>query len=326
MRQALRSGEPGDRVRYYPGRARHSHGSPRAVNFSTDVQIAGTRVPTPRSLEPASARTGSLQGVKVEVSDDTALLTNAAEEISTFMSISVERRDHGERRVRAENRLRGMTPEEVNVYFEQAKLAKDPQELVQRARHLLRQEGAHAGEAILEDGRISDPTEHYLLLQLARSTALAEGAPARTRDRLDSALADLEARHGGTIRASLASIDHAAKHGQTAQEISHFQKATLTVLDQPTLHMALRQVLDLAGRQGARFESAMDNLRGALGACMAAAETERERILLQTLVNDLYQLKSLKTLLEACKDLLRSFRYWRPRDKQAREQDDVPNE
>jgi len=296
------------------------------MSLPIDVQFAGMRAPPPRSPELGSLRTGSLQGITVAVSDDTSLLTNAAEEISSFMSSTVERREHSQRRVRAENRLRGMTPEEVNVYFERTKLAKDPQEPVQRARHLLRQEAAHASQPAREDGSTSDPTEHYLLLQLASSTARSEGASARVRDRLDAALAELEARHGGAIRATLATIDHAASYGRTAQEIGQFQKATLALLDQPSLHLAVRQVLELAGGQGARFESAMQNLMGALGACLAAAETARERALLQTLVTDLYHLKSMKTLLEDCKHLLRSFRHWQPRERPGREHEDAPTE
>lgn len=291
------------------------------MSLPIDVQYAGLRTQAPLSLESTSARTGSMQGISVALSDDPSLLTDAAEEISTFISNSLEKREYGQRRVRAEIRLLGMTPEEVNVYFEKSKLAKDSQELTQRVRHLLRQEGAYAGQGTLGDGSSLDPTEHFLLLQLARDTARSEGASGRVLERLDAALADLEARHGSAIRAALATIDHAANYGSTAQEIKQFQKSTQVLLDQPSLHLAVKQVLELAGRHGAQFESAMHNMMGALGACVAAAETARQRALLETLVRDLYHLKSMKTLLEDCKRLLRRFRHWLPREQPDKDQE-----
>ena len=66
---------------------------------------------------------------------------------------------------------------------------------------------------------------------------------------------------------------------------------------------ALQQVLQLAGQTGERLDSAMSNLMKALGACLGSGLSSQER-LLETVVSDLFHLKSMNTVLAACRDLV----------------------
>jgi len=143
---------------------------------------------------------------------------------------------------------------------------------------------------------------------MAREIGQAEGAPAGLMQRIDDALGDLEVWNGKTIRADLATIDQAGAYGRDAQEVRNFQGSVHVVLGKPTLAQALQETLKLAGQGGARIEAAVDNLMGAMGALLSATRSAAEKVLLESLMTDLYHLKALKTLLADSRKLLKSLK------------------
>lgn len=279
---------------------------------SIDAALAIQRLHSQAAGDQAHTRTGSLQGHPVAPKEGVALLADAAEEISSFMSARVGQQAHGQRRVRPEPRLRAMTLEQISAYLEKVRKPHSPEDLLRITRRLLQNEGRDALALARATPGFQGPTEHYLLLQSARHTAQAEGASARTLARLDEALSELASNTSDTIEAMLATVDQAASHGPSAQDVTRFQASLETLLDKPSLHLALQEVLTLAGQDGARLEGALGNLMNALGACLATRRAISEKALLQTLITDLYHLKSIRTLLDDCKALLRKSRHWRP--------------
>lgn len=290
-----------------------------------DANPAGSFAANFSAGQQSAAQSGRMGGTTVTVRDQISDLTNAAEELSLHMSEKVESKTHGERHVKAAERPQVMDIGKINEYLDKAKNGNADQ-LEQAARNLLKNAQQNPGQLGRGGGGSQSPTEQYLMLQLAKQLGPSTGASPGVMDRIEDALGDLEALHGREIRTNLSTIDQASAYGQNGAEVKQFQGSVQVVLGKPTISQALQEVLQLAGRSGARFESALTNLMGALGACLAAARSATEKVLLETLMSDLYHLKSIKTMLEECKGLIKSLKRQRskPAGKAAkRAQDDT---
>lgn len=274
--------------------------------------------------QQSSTQAGLLGGAQVTVKDAASVLGDAAEEISLHMADSVESKTLGERKVKPGDRPRNLTIDQINAYLEKAKKLDDPEEMVRLAKQMLQRGGQQAGQLARNHPNFRSPTDQYMLLQFARQTGLASGASTEAIAQIEEAIADLEAWFGDTIRTNLTTIDQAARYGSTAQEVEHFQGSMQMVLGKPTLTQALHEVLELAGRAGGKLESALSNLMEALGACLAGAGSAAEKALLESLMTDLYHLKSLKTLLEECKTLARNLK--RKQDEEGDQQGRQPRQ
>lgn len=247
-------------------------------------------------------------GTGAVVKSGASLLLDAAEEVGLHLSEKIERREHGRLRLAAGRSTRRLTLEQINEYFEKSRQPQDAQARALEAKALLRlaeRPGMLAGHY---DSSARAPTEHYLLLQQAIQLAVAEGAVPAVIERLEQRLADLEALEGYPVQASLATIDHAAAFGDTAQAVASFQASVHTVLGKPTLVQAFREVIALADRDGSRLDKAIHHLVEALGTCLYSLGSVRERVLLETLVTDLYHLKCLNTLFAEARSLVRTVR------------------
>ncbi len=266
--------------------------------------------------DPRSSLTAATsQGQRVSTGDNPArvkegasLLADAAEEIGLHLSERIERREHGERQVAAGRSSRRLSIEEITAYLEKSRQDPDPRSRSMRIRDML-QRAEKLGEPLAFTHTPGEtPTQRYLLVQEALQTALAEDAPAAVIERLEQVLADMEVATGLYVQADLATIDHAAEFADTAQGIASFQGALHSVLGKPTLVAAFKEAIDLSDKDGNRLDQAIQHLMDALGTCLYALGSTREKALLQALVTDLYHMKCLNTLFEQAQSVVRDIR------------------
>jgi len=266
---------------------------------------------------------GQFAGLNLEVRAPTvSVLGNAAEEIALLFSEKAEHKRHEDRIVKGTTRPSDLTIEAINAYLDKAHKQSKTQELTDAARRLLAAGAEGLRQALRELQSFESPTDRYLLLRFTRLLASQEGASPEMRQSLDQAIADLETLYGDTIQAHLLTIDQAASYARSPQEVGAFQGSLMAVMDAPTLAKALQEVLGLAGNTGQRLDQAMETLMKALGTCLTGGVVQQPA-LLQAVLADLFQLKSLNTLLEACRRML-GLMQSTERDKQrARERGDA---
>lgn len=265
--------------------------------------------------ESLRSQTGMLQGERVQVlPPGGSVLGDAAEEVAMLFAEKAESRRHEDRVIKAAGRPSLATLEQINAYLDQAHKQSDPEALKRMSNLLLAAGGENLYKLARSDSRFQQPTEQFLLFQFARQQAVAQSLGPEVLQRLDEAIGDLDTLFGDQIQAHLLTIEPAATYAQTPQEVGHFQGALQSVLGAPTMAKALQEVLQLAGQSGQRLDIALDQLMKALGACLGSGLSSQER-LLETVVSDLFHLKSMKTALESCKTLVRSL----PRQRRSRE-------
>jgi type III secretion protein W len=256
----------------------------------------------------ATLRAG-LGGVPVRVKDGASLLVDAAEEVGLHLSERIERHTHDQRRVTAGRSSRRLKIEEITDYLERSRRVPDPKLHELQIQALLEQAQRPGDTLDIGTAWPETPTERYLLLQLTLQKAQADKAPAAVVERLERALADVEAAADLQVRADLATIEQAARFdGASAQGIARFQASLHTVLGKPTLVQAFKEALALADKDGSRLDRAIHHLMDALGTCLYALGSTREKVLLQALVTDLYHLKCLNTLFEDAQSVVRDVR------------------
>lgn len=263
---------------------------------------------SPGSDQQAGIENGILNDAPVAVKDGVSLLTDAAEEIGLHLSERIERREHDQRRVapgRSDHRLKIA---QINEYLDKARQPPDAQVRYLQVRNLLERAQRPGDSLGRESASSRTPTEHYLLLQEALQKALVEKAPTAVIERLEQAMADIEAASGTQVLADLSTIDQAASFGSTAQEIARFQGAVHTLLDKPTLVQAFKEAITLAEKDGRQLDRAIQHLMDAVGTCLYALGSTQEKVLLQTLVSDLFHLKCLNTLFVRAKSVVRQVR------------------
>jgi type III secretion protein W len=254
------------------------------------------------------------EGVPVGVKDSASLLIDAAEEVGLHLSEKIERHTHDQRRVAAGRSSRRLKIDEITAYLEKSRRSPDPKLQALQIQALLEQ-AQHPGDRLdIGTAWPETPTERYLLLQLALQKAGADKVPAAAIERLEQAVADLEAAADLRVQADLATIDQAASFGNTAQGIARFQACVHTVLGKATLGQVFKEALSLADQDGSRLDRAIDHLVDALGTCLYALGNTREKVLLQALVTDLYHLKCLNTLFEEAQSVVRNIRRMRQQD------------
>ena len=265
--------------------------------------------------ESLRSQTGMLQGGRVQVlPPGSSVLGAAAEEVAMLFAEKAESRRHEDRVIKAAGRPSLASIEQINTYLDQAHKQSDPEALNRMASLLLQAGAENLYTLARSDARFQRPTEQFLLFHFARQQAAAQGLGPEVLQRLDAAIGDLDTLFGDHIQANLLTIDAAASYSETPQQVGQFQGALQSVLGAPTMAKALQEVLQLAGQSGQRLDIALDQLMKALGACLGTGLAGQER-LLETVVSDLFHLKSMKTALESCKTLVRSL----PRQRKSRE-------
>ena len=254
---------------------------------------------------------GGREAVPVVVKDSASLLIDAAEEVGLHLSEKIERHTHDQRRVTAGRASRRLKIDEITEYLDKSRRSTDPKLQALQIQALLEQAQRPGDRLDIGNAWPETPTERYLLLQLALQKADADKVPASVIERLEQAVADLQATADLQVQADLATIDQAARFGDTAQGIASFQACVHTVLGKPTLVQAFKEALALAEADGSRLDRAIDHLVDALGTCLYALGTTREKVLLRALVTDLYHLKCLNTLFEETQSVVCNIRRMR---------------
>lgn len=255
---------------------------------------------TPSGMQ---AQTGTFRGEQVTVKDAASALADAAEEISLHHSEKVESKKHEERRIEGETPVRVMLVEQINAYLEAAKTFSDPQKLADLAK---RMQSGQDNPRELARQQSRDPSHQYVLLQHALADGQAKGAPAPALERLQDAIADLEMEAGPQIRAGLNTIGIASSLGGSAEEIAAFQSNYRdVVLGDNSLAQTLKLVLErMTGKGSEDFSRDLGNLIKALGADLSAARPSTDSNRLQAMVQDLYQLEVIVTVMDGCKELV----------------------
>lgn len=248
-------------------------------------------------------RTGSLSGEQVMLrpKDAVSVLEDAREEISMHHSEKVEAKEFSEREIGGTLPSRRMRIEQLEAYREATRRFEDQAELAALVR--LMQAGTRPGD--VARGASDLAADQFVLLQFALHDARRRGMSADVLERLDETIADLEADAGAEIRAGLNTVQVAASFSPTAQGVRAFQKAyTDIVLGQESLSKTLDIVLQrLSGPDGEEFDSGLRSLLNALGADLKASAPSADTVRLQALVQDVYQLEVVGSLLEECRRL-----------------------
>ena len=242
---------------------------------------------------------GQFQGEQVTVRNELSSLSDAAEELTFHFAGKRDRKASGERAVEAEPALQLLRTEEIAAYLRAAHAFQKPGDMVALVKRFM-----DAGQSPRQVARQAsdDPTQQFLLLQLALHEAERGGASAERREALREALAELELASGPAIRAGLNSIDAASGFGHDAASVSGFQNTYRdVVLGAATLADTLRLALARFAEQD--FERGLAGLLKALGADLAAARPSTEPARLQALVQDVYQLEVFNTLLHEARQL-----------------------
>jgi len=297
----------------------HCSLTPRDVYAPSDTpwHALGSARTSAGEAQWAALRAG-LSGVPARVKDGASLLVDAAEEVGLHLSERIERHTHDQRRVTTGRSSRRLKIEEITDYLERSRRVPDPKLRELQIQALLAQAQRPGDTLDIGTAWPDTPTERYLLLQLTLQKAQTDQASAAVVERLEQALADVEAAADLQVRADLATIDQAASFdGTSPQGIARFQTSLHTVLGKPTLVQAFKEALALADKDGSRLDRAIHHLMDALGTCLYALGSTREKVLLQALVTDLYHLKCLNTLFEDAQSVMRDVRRMLLQDPQA---------
>ena len=146
----------------------------------------------------------------------------------------------------------------------------------------------------------SDPCKQYLLLTAAIHSAQAEGKSAVVEG-LKDALAGLERKSGAAIKAGFNIVGATQEFAQDSASADAFravyQKA---VLGEHKLGDLFKHVMERFGED--HFERGAALLTKALAEDLAAATPSREPAKLNEILQDLYQLQTIKTVLLRCQN------------------------
>ena len=255
--------------------------------------------------QPRPGESGRFRGeqLQVLVAPETGLSSDAAEEISLHLAESAEDEAFDRDSIEARNPLQLMGLEQVLAYLQAAQQGADADKLKALAERLLSASG-HPG--VMARQGLPDPTQQFLALQYALHQGQRDGAPAERLQALRDALADLEDDHGPQIRARLNTVAVLGPAAADPQAVGTLQQTYEDlVLGAPTLARTLELALARFGNQG--YASGLKTLVAALGADLAAARPSTSMVRLQALLQDLYQLEVVQTVLDGAEDLARAL-------------------
>lgn len=260
------------------------------------LQGLGTGGSDSQQVQQGRFRGEQIQWVK---GNDSGPNTDNAEEISMHFAEKAEDEALQDDKLEVRGDQAVMKAEEVMQYLQQAHQGDQAARLQSNAEKLLKGSG-HPGAMARQQG--GNPLEQFLTLQYALQEGEREGAPSDKLNQLRDALADLEEDHGGDIRARLNTVGVASTQGDTASEVARFQDTyTELVLGAPTLSQTLDLALSRLGAQN--LQQGLKALVAALGADLSAARPSTSEVKLQTLVQDLYQLEVVQTVLDGAHEL-----------------------
>lgn len=220
---------------------------------------------------------------------------NAMEELCRDAAIRLRERDKKEE-VKEQPDLEIVAHENADGYLDMTGQHHQAEELMRRMRRTPERAG------LLAQQQHDDPALGYLALQRAYVSALDDGESADTVALLEDALAECEARQGPALRAALNTVAVATEQAPTAAQLKSFQATYRDiVLGTPSVGETLTAVLREFGE--ARFGEGLQQMIRALGQDLNAARPSTSPVRLSQLVQDLYHLQVVGTVLEDCGNL-----------------------
>lgn len=248
----------------------------------------------------ASLTKGSLNGQEIHVADEMEMLSESAEEISLFISSKAESKNSADRMKQVMRSLERMGHEEVKEYNAVAELFENAEEEAMFA-HLILKQHADPGRAARQ--RFGRATDQFVALQYALNKGEEEGADGEVLSAIREALDDLDMEHGPRIRADLNTLGAASEGQSSKEELQAFQDSYQDiVMGEPTLAGTLKLALERYGKTD--FQGGLERLIKAIGQDLAALQCSCDPARLQNLVQDLYHLRVVSTVLDAAKALL----------------------
>lgn len=247
------------------------------------------------SAHDGAEDTGQYRGERATPMAPGGLSLDSMEEVSLHFAEKVEHQEFDEQAIEPGTPLQAMSAEQVKAYLDAAHQGAETDKLVALAKRMLAA-GAHPG--VLARQGFPDPTRQFLAMQYALQQGEREDADPAALQRLREALDDLDEDAGTEIRAHLNTVAVAATQGPNAMHVARFQSTYADlVLGAPTLAQTLRLALERFGSGG--FASGLDRLVAALGQDIAAARPSTSPERLQALLQDLYQLHVVSTVLDS---------------------------
>jgi type III secretion protein W len=242
-----------------------------------------------------SGLTGTLAGEQVflNTNNPISMLENSREEISLHMADRVE-----DLKELKEWKFEGGEPtslldiKRITEYLDSV----DPNQHLRNEAKRRLQNGSPLGSILELKNR--PPADRAAIYQFAM-----RGADERVREELADELEELELRSGPEIRAAFNTTTAARAFAPTPESFHHFQKTYADiVLGKPKLSETLKMLLEehMAGAEGERFESGLQAMLSALGAELKATRPSTDVTRLHALVQDIYQLEAMVTVLEEC--------------------------
>ncbi len=254
-----------------------------------------------------SPQNGIWRGTSVQVSATPEdLLTDAAEEITMSHSEHMESHKLEEREIEEEPPIELPGIEEILTYLESSG-HEDQQEKLKQFVEALKRNAEHGSDTSpREESRreFGNETDQFLALSYAAQSLEQEGGHDTLLEQVREALQELHEDAGSRIRADLNTIHAAAEFGEgNADRIAALQAAYHdAVLDGQGLAAMLKGALERFGTQD--YRAAVRSLIRALGDDMAAirgASVQPTR--LNAVLQDLYQMEVLATMLDGCQTL-----------------------
>lgn len=254
-----------------------------------------------------SSQDGVWRGANVQVTatpDD--LLTDAAEEITFGHSEHVESHKLEEREIEEEPPLELPRLDEILTYLESSGKDDQQEKLKQFLEALKRNAQQNNGTSPREESRrqFGNETEQFLALSYAAQSLQQEGGNDALLAQVRESLQELHEDAGSRIRANLNTIQTAAQFGAgDADRIAAFQAAYHdAVLGGQNLGEMLKGALERFGTDD--YRAAVKSLIRALGDDLASLRgTSVQPTRLNAVLQDLYQMEVLATMLDGCQAL-----------------------
>lgn len=253
-------------------------------------------------LSATRQQTGSWRGETLSVQKSTAtLLADAAEELTFAQAEREEEKDISERRVDAPGAANIPQIQEIMEYLEQMGDENDQAKLEELAAKLRSSGGAGAGQAVAN--AFDDVSKQFLALSyLVRHFEGSDGDEGALGE-IRATLEELHEDRGPEIRAGLnsAARAHEFADGDPDRAQSLRECYRETVLGHENLGETFNSVLQRFGSSDVRrsieflIRAAGDDL-GSRGPSTSPAE-------LKSILEDLYQLEVLATVLEGCNEM-----------------------
>jgi type III secretion protein W len=233
---------------------------------------------------------------------DKFTLTKAAEEMSFGFSEKTETKTIRQRNVVAPQRQKILPLAEIENLFRSMKDDRAAQELGQISSRVISSLKSNKSPRRFLQERFSDPSKRYLAIAYALGELQQNGGTPHEIERLHDLLAEAEAFEGGAIRAGLNTVEVAAEFG-AAEEGDRFRKVYRdAVIGYESFAATLDGVLTQFGDEG--FDKGVRLLLKALAADLQAARPSSEPARLHAILQDLFHLKSVSTVLHRCRAMV----------------------